>query len=302
MKKQVLAAGFVGLVIWGSSALISCTNPKVSNPISANPDTTTVENTVVNVDTLFSDSAIVAHIGNDTDFSFLIGGGSQPYMTIQINLRGDIMAYWGDVEHRVVTVDVDVDELRQTILGRFEAGDTLKENELFHVEFDVSTPKNIISALKDMLLGIGVDRCDLVGVHDYLNMPTLPPPPLPVITQAEILEIEAEEAETEEIFSKVEQQPEFPGGMAELMIYLQKNIKYPADCKREGIRGRVIVQFIVEKDGSLSGINVVKGVHPQLDAEALRVVDAMPNWIPGVQKSKRVRVRFTLPVTFRLSE
>lgn len=197
MKKQVLTAGFIGFAILGSSALISCTNPKVSNTISANPDTTTVENTAVNADTLFSDSTIVAHIGNDTDFSFLIGGGSQPYMRININMYGEIMAYWGDVEHRYL-LNVDVDELRQIILNRFEAGDTLKENELFHVAFDVSTPKNVISALKNMLLGIGVNQCDLVSVEDYLNMPTVPPL---AVTQAEILEIEAKEAETEKSFN-----------------------------------------------------------------------------------------------------
>lgn len=110
---------------------------------------------------------------------------------------GEIMTYWGDVE-QLYLFNVDVDELRQIILNRFEAGDTLKENELFHVAFDVSTPKNVISALKNMLLGIGVNQCDLVSVKDYLNMPTVPPL---AVRQAEILEIEAKEAETEKSFN-----------------------------------------------------------------------------------------------------
>lgn len=107
------------------------------------------------------------------------------------------MTYWGDVE-QLYLFNVDVDELRQIILNRFEAGDTLKENELFHVAFDVSTPKNVISALKNMLLGIGVNQCDLVSVKDYLNMPTVPPL---AVRQAEILEIEAKEAEAEKSFN-----------------------------------------------------------------------------------------------------
>jgi TonB family protein len=102
-------------------------------------------------------------------------------------------------------------------------------------------------------------------------------------------------------FDVVEQMPEFPGGMEALMKYLQESVKYPKEAFEKGIQGRVLVQFIVEKDGSISEVEVVKKVNEYLDAEAVRVVNAMPKWKPGMQKGKPVRVKFTLPITFRLS-
>lgn len=108
-------------------------------------------------------------------------------------------------------------------------------------------------------------------------------------------------AEEGEIFQVVEEQPMFPGGMEEMMKFLQQNIKYPKEAQKQGKQGRVIVQFVVNKDGSITGDSVVRSVDPLLDAEALRVVRSMPNWTPGKQKGKPVRVRFTLPVTFQLN-
>lgn len=106
--------------------------------------------------------------------------------------------------------------------------------------------------------------------------------------------------EEDEVFQVVEEQPMYPGGMQELMKYLQKEMKYPKEAQDKGIQGRVIVQFVVNKDGSICEANVVKSVDPLLDAEALRVINAMPNWTPGKQKGEPVRVRFTLPLMFRL--
>lgn len=110
----------------------------------------------------------------------------------------------------------------------------------------------------------------------------------------------AEPEKEEEIFQVVENMPEFPGGMAELMKYLQKNIKYPTISQENGVQGRVIVQFVVNRDGSIVDPVVLKSVDPYLDKEALRVVKAMPKWKPGEQRGKPVRVKFTLPVQFRL--
>ena len=84
-------------------------------------------------------------------------------------------------------------------------------------------------------------------------------------------------------------------------VELQKEMKYPKEAQDKGIQGRVIVQFVVNKDGSICDEHVVRSVDPQLDAEALRVVRSMPNWTPGKQRGQAVRVRFTLPVTFRLA-
>ena len=116
----------------------------------------------------------------------------------------------------------------------------------------------------------------------------------------EILEVT--EPDENSIFQVVETQPEFPGGIAELMKYLQKNMRYPKVCKEQGLQGRVIVQFVVNTDSTISDVNVIKPVNPHFDKEALRVVKAMPKWKPGPQRGKPVRVRFTLPVTFRLPE
>ena len=118
----------------------------------------------------------------------------------------------------------------------------------------------------------------------------------------EIFEIPESKPDENSIFQVVEIQPEFPGGMAELMKYLQKNIRYPKVCKEQGLQGRVIVQFVVNTDSTISDVKVVKPVNPHFDQEALRVVKAMPKWKPGTQHGKPVRVRFTLPVTFRLPE
>ena len=108
-------------------------------------------------------------------------------------------------------------------------------------------------------------------------------------------------SEEGEIFQVVEEQPMFPGGMEEMMKFLQQNIKYPKEAQEQGKQGRVVVQFVVNKDGSISNDTIVRSVDPSLDAEALRVVRSMPNWTPGKQKGKPVRVRFTLPVTFHLN-
>ena len=103
-----------------------------------------------------------------------------------------------------------------------------------------------------------------------------------------------------EIFLVVEDRPQFPGGDAELMKFLQQNIKYPKEAQEQGKQGRVIVQFVVNKDGSICEDTIIRSVDPQLDAEAIRVIRSMPNWTPGKQKGEPVRVRFTIPVTFRL--
>lgn len=109
------------------------------------------------------------------------------------------------------------------------------------------------------------------------------------------------EPEEEEVFMVVEDAPEFPGGINALLEYLKKNIKYPAICRDNNIQGRVIVSFVVNKDGKIVDPEVVKGVNPSLDKEALRVISTMPNWKPGYQRGKPVRVKYSVPVNFRLN-
>lgn len=128
------------------------------------------------------------------------------------------------------------------------------------------------------------------GPSAPVSGPVMAGPPAPAI----------EESDEGEIFEVVEQNPMFPGGEKALMQYLQKNLKYPASAQENNIQGRVMVQFVVNKDGSIVEPKVLRSVDPALDKEAMRVVTSMPKWTPGKQRGKTVRVRFTLPVTFRL--
>lgn len=105
----------------------------------------------------------------------------------------------------------------------------------------------------------------------------------------------------DDVYDVVEKMPEFPGGMAELMKYLNSNIKYPVEAHKAGIQGRVVVSFVVNKDGTVKDAKIVRSVDKSIDAEALRVISAMPKWQPGYQDGKAVSVRYTVPVTFRLT-
>ena len=109
-----------------------------------------------------------------------------------------------------------------------------------------------------------------------------------------------EEPQEEVIFQVVEEMPQFPGGLGEAMKFLAKNIKYPVEAQQAKIEGRVIVRFVVGRDGSVSDVEVMRGVSPELDAEAVRVVSLMPKWIPGKQRGKAVAVKYTMPIMFRL--
>ena len=160
---------------------------------------------------------------------------------------------------------------------------------------------------------------------------TPPPPPPPAVQEVEVLnvveddvevetieinteddkdvevviappvEAPVEEEEEEVIFMVVETMPEFPGGQQALFKYLGENVKYPVIAQENGIQGRVICQFVVNKDGSIVDVVVVRSSgEPSLDKEAIRVINSMPKWKPGKQRGKPVRVKYTVPVNFRL--
>ena len=159
---------------------------------------------------------------------------------------------------------------------------------------------------------------------------TPPPPPPPAVQEVEVLnvvednvetesiEVNTEETETEVViaapveapveeeeeevvFVVVETMPEFPGGQQALFKYLSENVKYPVIAQENGIQGRVICQFVVNRDGSIVDVEVVRsGGDPSLDKEAIRVIKSMPKWKPGKQRGKAVRVKYTVPVNFKL--
>lgn len=124
---------------------------------------------------------------------------------------------------------------------------------------------------------------------------------LPLIAQQEQKTKPIEKVGKDGIYLVVDKMPEFPGGSEALIKYLRESIKYPVEAQKNKIQGRVIIQFVVKEDGSLDMVKVARGVDPLLDAEALRVVETMPKWIPGVEKGVPVKVRFTVPIMFSLN-
>lgn len=120
----------------------------------------------------------------------------------------------------------------------------------------------------------------------------------PVSSEAK--EAPADSTAKEEVFMVAEQMPEFPGGMKELLKFLQDNLKYPENAMKNNVQGRVIVQFVIEKDGTPTEFKVARSVDPDLDVEALRVLQTMPKWKPGMQRGEVVRVKYTVPVSFKL--
>ena len=121
-----------------------------------------------------------------------------------------------------------------------------------------------------------------------------------VIIQEQVIAAPKVEDEQPVSIAMVEQKPEFPGGEAAMYKWLGDNIVYPSAASEEGVQGRVVVEFVVGKDGSISNVKVVRPRHPALDKEALRVVKAMPKWLPGRNNGQPVKVTYTLPVTFKL--
>ena len=144
---------------------------------------------------------------------------------------------------------------------------------------------------------------EIIPITEQEQKQAPPPPEAPKVEEVlQIVENDAkvEEPEEQQIFQVVEEMPEFPGGMAECLKFLGKNIKYPTISQENGVQGKVIVQFVVNKDGSIVDPVVVRSVDPYLDKEALRVIKTMPKWKPGKQRGKAVRVKYTVPVTFKL--
>ena len=170
-----------------------------------------------------------------------------------------------------------------------------------------------------------------VEIQQTTQETTPPPPPPPAVQEVEVLNVVEDDVETESIeintedekdvevviappveapveeeeeeviFMVVETMPEFPGGQQALFKYLSDNVKYPVIAQENGIQGRVICQFVVNKDGAIVDVEVVRsGGDPSLDKEAVRVIKSMPKWNPGKQRGKAVRVKYTVPVNFRL--
>ena len=123
-----------------------------------------------------------------------------------------------------------------------------------------------------------------------------------IIDPDKVDEYLAERKDTTNVYDVVEEMPGFPGGTQKLIKFIEENMRYPKKCAKKGIYGRVIVAFIVERNGELSNIKVVKSVHRALDKEALRIVKLMPRWIPGRQNGVTVRVKYIIPIRFSVKK
>ena len=192
-------------------------------------------------------------------------------------------------------------EVRKSNLGQRDA--VLEEEEEIVMTVQNNTPPppppppmpDVIEQLTVVEDDVEIEEVEVQSAEDDDN------------TTVEVMDLtaetgpsEEEEAEGNQIFTVVEQNPEFPGGEAALMNYIKKNLKYPAFAAENGIQGRVTLSFTVEKDGSIANIEVMRSPADELSKEAIRVVNSMPKWKPGKQRGKAVRVKYVLPVTFRL--
>ena len=199
---------------------------------------------------------------------------------------------------------------------------------IMYIAFEWSQKE--ITIYEEALQGpVEIDE-EMVEVTFREETPPPPPPPQPETVLSDIIDIQDNEAEVETaefdseddadarveiqapiappeeeeeeqvIHIRVEKMPEFPGGQEALNRYLVRNIKYPLLAQENGIQGRVVCQFVVNSDGSIVDISVVRGVEESLDKEAIRVIKSMPKWTPGRQGGKSVRVKYTLPIRFKL--
>lgn len=192
------------------------------------------------------------------------------------------------VERKEVVKQENVEKVVEKVKSsvKFTAPEIKKDNEV-RPEDEMKSQEEIMSSK------LSVGSFDVKGNDEGGE----------VLKAKEVIATEPVKPKEEEnkVFDVVEQMPSFPGGNAALMNYLSNNIKYPVIAEENGIQGRVIVQFVVGKDGHISDVRVAKSVDPSLDKEAVRVVKGMPKWIPGKQNGQAVTVRYTLPVTFRLN-
>ena len=187
------------------------------------------------------------------------------------------------VEQPKVEPEKVVEKVKSSI--KFTAPVIKKDNE---VKEEDEIKLDEVEKSKDAVGAFTVEGNDEVGGEVLKAKEEIAPPPEP----------EKPKEEDTKVFDVVEQMPSFPGG--NVMAWLSQNLKYPVIAAENGVQGRVVVQFVVEKDGSVSDVHAVKKVDPSLDKEAERVVKSMPKWIPGKQNGSPVRVKYTLPVTFKL--
>ena len=209
-------------------------------------------------------------------------------MFTQIGMIIALLVTWLAFEHKSYDKrEIDPSLLRQTEVVEEEMVEITKQEEPKPQPVEVPKQTTQLEIVQDDVetedININADVQQDEVIEEYVA---------PEVVEEEVVE--------QEIFQIVEEMPSYPGGEAKLMEYVAKNIKYPQIARETGIQGRVFVGFVVEPDGSVSNVKVLRGIGGGCDEEAMRVVKSMPKWKPGKQRGKAVRVSYMLPVNFKL--
>ena len=209
-------------------------------------------------------------------------------MFIQIGMIISLLVAWMAFEHKSYDRrEIDPSLLNRTVEVDEEMVEITKQEEQKPQPVEVPKQTTQLEIVQD---DVEVEDIEINADVDQNE----------VIEEYVPVEVEEEEVQEQEIFQIVEEMPAYPGGDAKLMEYVAKNIKYPQIARETGIQGRVFVGFVVEPDGSVSNVKVLRGIGGGCDEEAMRVVKSMPKWKPGKQRGKAVRVSYMLPVNFKL--
>ncbi len=209
-------------------------------------------------------------------------------MFMQIGMIISLLIAWLAFEHKSYDKrEIDPSLLRQTEVVEEEMVEITKQEEQKPQPVEVPKQTTQLEIVQD---DVEVEDIEINAEVDQQE----------VIEEYVPVEVEEEEVQEQEIFQIVEEMPAYPGGEQKLMEFVAKNIKYPQIARETGIQGRVFVGFVVEPDGSVSNVKVLRGIGGGCDEEAMRVVKSMPKWKPGKQRGKAVRVSYMLPVNFKL--
>ena len=209
-------------------------------------------------------------------------------MFMQIGMIISLLIAWLAFEHKSYDKrEIDPSLLRQTEVVEEEMVEITKQEEQKPQPVEVPKQTTQLEIVQD---DVEVEDIEINAEVDQQE----------VIEEYVPVEVEEEEVQEQEIFQIVEEMPAYPGGEQKLMEFVAKNIKYPQIARETGIQGRVFVGFVIEPDGSVSNVKVLRGIGGGCDEEAMRVVKSMPKWKPGKQRGKAVRVSYMLPVNFKL--
>ena len=266
-------------------AVAAFARPEVSNELAE------ISTAKVNDLTSIVKAEEVKSVENSSDEKFKLSGqvmeypAKKPVPGASILVRGTTNGTLADIDGKFVIPVKKGDVLVVSYVG------------LQTQQVPIDAPTNLVVWMKEDVQTM--EEMVVVGMaSDGVGAPSVDPNKK-VAAVVDVPKVK-EEPQEKVIFQVVEEMPQFPGGMGEAMKFLAKNIKYPVSAQQAKIEGRVVVQFVVERDGSISDIHTVRSVSPELDAEAVRVVSLMPKWIPGKQRGKAVAVKYTMPIMFRL--